>query len=392
MSAHRSRATTLSVCCVANTPGPFLRAALAPLREIADEILIAAGGTVSNGDLACYGEVADAVFAIEFDFIERHLPWLHAQCRGDWILRLDGDEIPSPEMLAQVLAAKGDDRINSVLFARRHPFPTVAQYIVQEPWYPDFQVRMVRNDGSLRFSGMLHSSAERTPPSRITEACIYHLPFILGDASIRLTRADRYERLRPGLLAPTGLDIAGALLPEKLAGLMTVRIPDHHRHLLEAVLDESRASTLPGDATAVSLEEMDAFWAGRVLQASAYRASISLIGTPAPFGPGESRPVYFLVRNDGDELWGWDPSIGPYLHLVYRLVREGKGEIEDWRPAFFTEWVRPGSSTIVPTQVDVPTEPGRYLLEVKIRHAPGRLFGDSQEIRIVVRSGGAWSR
>ena len=196
-SRHLARPAraTLSVCCIANSPGPFLKAALGPLREIADEVLIAAGGPVPESDLRHYAEVADRVFSIEFEFVERHLAWLHAQCRGDWIVRLDGDEIPSAEMVAAVLEARDDRQVASVLFARRHPFPTVEHYIVQEPWYPDFQVRMVRNDGSMRFAGLLHSAAERTLPSRIVEAPLYHLPFVLSSAEDRRARGERYEKL-----------------------------------------------------------------------------------------------------------------------------------------------------------------------------------------------------
>ena len=124
----------------------------------------------SEADLRHYGEVSDQLFSIEFEFAERHLAWLHAQCRGDWILRLDGDEIPSAEMVVAVLEARDDRQFASVLFARRHPFPTIERYIVQEPWYPDFQVRMVRNNGSLRVPGLQHSAAERTLPARIVEA------------------------------------------------------------------------------------------------------------------------------------------------------------------------------------------------------------------------------
>jgi hypothetical protein len=382
---------TLSVCCLANSPGPFLRAALAPLREIADEVLIAIGGTVSEEDLGCYGEIADRIFSIEFDFLERHLAWLHAQCRGDWILRLDGDEIPSSAMLAEVLAAIEDHRVSSVGFARRHPFPTVEHYLVQEPWYPDFQVRLVRNDGSLRFSGQLHTAAERTLPARMVEAPLYHLPFLLGGAEERMARAERYERIRPGLVLPAGLPLARAMRPESLSGLATAPTPADDRQQIEAALSASGPGRGSLAATPVSLRDMDAFWAGRVLPESAYQASIELIGTPVPFSPGERRPVYFRVRNGGSEEWGWDPSIGPYIHVVHRLLDESRTPLGDWQPSFFTEWVKPGATTVVPGAIEAPTNPGHYLLDVKIRHAPARLFGDAQDVGLSVRPGGAWA-
>lgn len=386
---------SLSVCCLTNSPGPFLKAALAPVREIADEVVIALGGAVSDEDLSCYQEIADRLYSIEFKFVERHLAWLHAQCRGDWILRLDGDEIPSPEMISEILAAKDDRLLNCVLFARRNLFPTIESYIFQEPWYPDFQVRLVRNDGSLRFSGLTHSSAERTMPARAVEAPIYHLPFILSDVETRRARAARYEQFRPGLIAPTDLPANDALLPEDRPSLITSPVPKEDVKHIEAVLsaaEQKCGSTCARTcAVPVSLAETDAFWAGRVVAEFAYHARIEVIGAFVPFAPGERRPFYLRVRNDGDETWGWDPSIGPYLHVVHRLVDQRGAPMDEWRPSFFTEWVRPGMTTIVPATLDVPSEPGSYRLEVKIRHSPEeRLFGSAQEVELIVRPGGAW--
>jgi hypothetical protein len=384
--------SSLSVCCLANAPGPFLRAALEPLREIADEIVIAAGGPVAEEDLQCYGDVADLVFSIEFAFVERHLAWLHEQCRGDWILRLDGDEIPSPEMIQEVLAAKNDRRLSSVLFARRTLFPTIERYIVQEPWYPDFQVRMVRNDGSLRFSGLMHSAAERTMPARMVEAPIYHLPFILGSVEERRARAERYEQLRPGLVAPTGLPANDALVPEILSEPVTAEVPIEDQHLLQSVLSAAGPARGVTEVLSVTLPTMDSLWAGRALPAGALRASISLLGTPVPFYPGERRPVYFKVHNLGTERWGWDPSIAPYLHVVHRVVSPEGTPLDDWRPSFFTEWVKPGMQTVIPGHVDAPSEPGLYRLEVRLRHAPDHLFGESPEVELEVTAEGAWKR
>jgi hypothetical protein len=392
VSVEAPRRATLSVCCIANSTGPFLRAALSPLREIADEVVIAVGGPVPEEDLRYYGEIADQLFSIEFEFIERHLAWLHAQCRGDWILRLDGDEIPTSEMIAEVLTSRDDRRLSSVLFARRNLFPTVESYIVQEPWYPDFQVRMVRNDGSLRFAGLMHSATERTLPARMVEAPMYHLPFILGGIEDRRARAARYEQLRPGMLAPTELPANDMLLPESLPPPLTASVPAKHRRHIEAVLSASGSAPRGlADAVPVSLAEMDAFWSNRLLLESAYRATIEVIGALVPLSPFERRPLYLRVRNEGDESWGWDPSIGPYLHVVHRLLDEGLAPMEDWRPSFFTEWVRPGMTTIVSANLDAPSDPGRYLLEIRVRHSPEeRLFGSAQEVELIVRPGGAW--
>ena len=226
----------------------------------------------------------------------------------------------------------------------------------------------------------------------MVEAPIYHLPFIVSSVEERRARAGRYEQLRPGLVAPTGLRANDALLPETLSELATAAVPIEDQHLLQSVLSATGPAHGGTDVLPVSLPEMDSLWAGRELPESSLRARISMLGTPVPFYPGERRPAYFSVHNLGSELWGWDPSVGPYLHVVHRLLRSDGTPLDDWRPSFFTEWVKPGMQTIVPGHIDGPSEPGRYKLEMRVRHAPERLFGEAQEIELTVTTEGAWKR
>ena len=141
----------------------------------------------------------------------------------------------------------------------------------------------------------------------------------------------------------------------------------------------------------VSLNEMDASWSGRTIGDSAYRASIAVLGAIVPMAPGETRPFYFQVSNEGTERWAWDPSIAPFLHIVHRLLDEQGAPLEEWRPSFFTEWIPPGHMTIVPAHVDAPTRPGQYLLDIKVRHSPQEhLFGATEQRTLHVCPGGTW--
>ncbi len=55
--------------------------------------------------LGLYESVADTVVAYEFgSFVEQSLEWLASLCSGDWIFRLDGDEVASPALIARFLA------------------------------------------------------------------------------------------------------------------------------------------------------------------------------------------------------------------------------------------------------------------------------------------------
>src|SRR3954447_13644913 len=86
---------SLSVCMLTADPAERGEAIVAPLRELANEIVIAVDARLAADALGRYLELADAVYRIEVRVIERCLGWLHAQCRGGWILKLDADEVPS---------------------------------------------------------------------------------------------------------------------------------------------------------------------------------------------------------------------------------------------------------------------------------------------------------
>ena len=98
------RLMSLSVCLIASAPAARVAALLEPVRELADEIVIAADSRGDAATLAGYAALADRCFRLEYRFYERHLGWLHEQCSGDWILRLDDDEVLSAAFVARLPA------------------------------------------------------------------------------------------------------------------------------------------------------------------------------------------------------------------------------------------------------------------------------------------------
>ena len=65
-------------------PPGRVAASLGLLRDVADEIVVAADSRVSAGELGSYDGVADRV--VRFDFrepVDRPRGWLARQCRGE---------------------------------------------------------------------------------------------------------------------------------------------------------------------------------------------------------------------------------------------------------------------------------------------------------------------
>jgi hypothetical protein len=86
---------SLSVCLITGEPAGRIAEVVAPVRAVADEVVIAADSRVDAVTLAGYAALADRLLRVEYRQAEAHLGWLYAQCSGDWILHLDGDEVVS---------------------------------------------------------------------------------------------------------------------------------------------------------------------------------------------------------------------------------------------------------------------------------------------------------
>ncbi len=153
---------SLSVVCLTDFPARLVNALLGQLREVADEIILGVDSRVASSSLGQYAKWADRLLRYEYtNSPQRAVAWLHRQCRGDWILRLDGDEVPSPALVAALpeLTARRD--VLQYWIPRRWLFPDLNSWLNELPWFPDYQNRLVHNDSTLWFEGMTHTCAMR---------------------------------------------------------------------------------------------------------------------------------------------------------------------------------------------------------------------------------------
>ena len=388
MSRTFKRAT-LSVCCVASSPGPFLRNSLAPLREVADEILVVAEGVVSDYDLQCYGDIADRLFSAGAVPMEEHLAWLYAQCRADWILRINGDEFPSEEMVSEIssILECPDPEICSVTFARRTILPMVYRYITQSPWCPDFQARMMRNNRPLTFADSCSQqetkSVARTGTMRRQLTSLYYLPFIATHFEEQFVRAERYKLLTDGLDGPPtipayGIPAYGDILAHEPAELKSTLMPSEDRARVEMALSASGSAQRDRVAASVAPRKVTPLRTASFLPEPTFSANIMLIGIHSELTAGESRAIYLRIFNRGNQEWSWRLGREPYAYVVHRLIHENGEPVDSWRPAYFTEQVKSGAATVVLSHINAPLGPGIYTLEAKICRGPNILFGDLQ--------------
>jgi hypothetical protein len=380
-------------------PPERVAAILEPLRELADEIVLALDSRVNTASQARYVPLADAVYRIEFRLLERHLSWLHAQCHGDWILRLDGDELPSAGLLGRLPELTRSTAVRQYWIARRWLYPDPARMLDETPWSADFLNCLVRNDAGLRFPGIEHlHAAPETPCAYVVEP-IYHLDLLLNSEHERRTKAVRYEVERPHLLAAGGARINEAFyLPELLPAPRLCAVPAIDVPAIERVLHgvpDDRG--LPGahddialsahEIPLVGLAQLDSFWEHRAVPEDAYQALIEPYEAHPHMAPGEARQLFFAVTNRGSERWPWGLDHFPQIRLSYRWLNvDGSIHTPEGLRSPFPRLVAPGETALTPLHVTAPEQPGRYTLEVDVLHEGHRWFGCELRVEVLVQA------
>jgi hypothetical protein len=378
---------SLSVCLITADPPARLAAILEPLRALADEIVIAADSRVDEETLAGYETLADKLFTIEFVQSERHLAWLYAQCRGDWILGLDGDEVLSRALLTRLPTLLASRRVRQFWIPVMWLYPDADHSLASMPWSQGFINRLVRNDGALRVRGLQHLHAEPASPCEYIEEPLYHLELLISDEQSRRDKAVRYELARPQLLAPGGGRINEAFyLPELRQSLELRPVAQEDRGAIARALEDrskdpsarSNGQPVAGAANRrplISLEEMDRMWEGRAVGPDAYRASIEPRDPTLSLAPSERLSVFFRVCNEGSERWPADLDESPQIRLSYRWLHPDMSVHTEAGPRSpFPRALAPGEGVLTPLQVDAPAVDGDYVLEVDVVHEHVRWF------------------
>lgn len=266
----------ISLCVLSGEPAARLRPALDPWRSVVDEVVIAADDRVGPDDLAAYREMADTVEMVRFVRSERHFAQMHAACRGDWIVRIDSDEAPSQALLDAVPELCSSKTAAQWWIPRRWVSEDATGWLDEVPWWPDPQLRIVRNDERLRFAGVQHSTADVVEPSLIRAAPLNHVVLATVPRERRKAKTEDYEEARPGLEAPGGLPMDSFYLPHRYVTRPPAPLPAEDRPHLDPLLRAYGVEPRP----ALVLHERD-----------------------LRMQPGRARPVLCTLRNTTASTW-----------------------------------------------------------------------------------------
>jgi polysaccharide pyruvyl transferase WcaK-like protein len=372
-----THAATLSVCMLAATSPAQMAVQLGAFRVVADELVVAIDDRVDLTRLGPVLDLADVVVTMTYrPPFEAHLAWLHSLCQGDWILRIDGDEIPSTQLLRTLPGLVTQPDSTHARIRRRWLYPDADSYLTRPPWTPDYQTRLVRNDPALvHVPGIMHTSVEVVGPGRYVDAPLYHADLLMATQDARRRKLRAYDQLRPGLRAQGDLSQNVAFYLPESRDVDTAPVLDEDQDLIARFLRahepsslQARAKAGPPSAGSSPVPQPD----GRE---DGHRASLALIDPVGTLRQGEVRHVALKATNEGTTHWPWLPAAEPDIYLSYRILTAGGEPVLEGLRARMPVDIRPGQSetVTVPVAVDVP--PGDYLIAFDLVHERVRWFG-----------------
>jgi hypothetical protein len=369
---------TISFCTTASGPAPRVQALLEIVRPHVDEIVLAVDRAGDPDILDACAHLADRRLTFELrGSPARAVGWVMHECTGDWILRLDDDEVPSADLLAALPAMVAERRPIEFAFRRRWLFPDAERYIASTPWAHEFLPRLGRNlPGLWSFDGRVHTAGEIVGERRLMDIALYHLVLAVTSPEERRRKAMNYENQRPGLVWD-GLPVNAYYVPEALEDLETEAVPERDRGLIGAVIDGAKPAepaTAAAPVEAADFRDLDRYNATRTLDPQAYRASISFLRPPSLLPAATVRHHELVVRNDGGERWPPGDATEPLIRLGFRWRRGADQRVVSDGRSVFTETVEPGETTRVLLRAPTPPAPGDYYLEVDVVHEHVRWF------------------
>ncbi len=365
---------TLSVCCLTSDPGARVAAIMRQLRPVADEIVVAVDSRLDPERLGRYAEFADRLLRYEFvDSTEQAAPCIVSQCTGDWVLRIDGDEVMAPALVERLPELTSARDVFQYWLPCRWLFPDARHYLAQPPWHFS-AARLVRNDpATLWHGGLSHGQFEPTFPSVYLGEGFYHLSLLVHDLAYREAKVARYLSIQSTHdHRVLEVDLNAFYLPERdrTFGIAPLPVPSEDHAAIEEVLAAS-GEELPGPPTEeimmLSWHEIQRTWPRRTLSGETYRGTIEAFERALRLYEGQQRPITVRVTNTGAEHW---PGLNrePWIKLAHRWPATNGSAAGAWSETCLPAGLAPGASALVPVAIEAPVSAGRHTLELALVH------------------------
>jgi glycosyltransferase involved in cell wall biosynthesis len=183
-----SRPLTITAAIIAQNEQGNL-AGLLPRLDWVDEIVLVDGGS-HDGTASLARAHGCRVLERRFDTFARQRNYALQHSQSDWVLSIDADECPTPQLAAEIRRRIGDDRYAAYRVPIRS---TIFGYRVRYSGTQDDRpVRLVRR-GAARWTGDVHEVLRVAGRTSQLENWLEHRT--MPDLASFLAKVDRYTRL-----------------------------------------------------------------------------------------------------------------------------------------------------------------------------------------------------
>ena len=345
MSARRP---TLSACILAHSSRAGLGRLLRELDGVVDQVVVGVDSASTDDTFALACRHADVVFRFEHvgpPVRARLLPLRRAT--GDWILEIDEDEgldDAFEPLLHELLA---DPRYTHYWLPRRWIVEREPlTYLHAAPWFPDWQLRLFRNDpGRVWHNGTVHSGYRVMGPGCWEDrSAVLHYETVVLTSEERERKVDFYRRHGSDGRSESYYRAPGNAERREVTPGPAPSTGERPR--------ERRGRVIPGIEPVPGVPTVPPW--GAALKAR--MPSTAQCGAPVL--------VEILARNTGRLAWDTSGPGWPILHLSYHLTGEdGAGGLEEGERFRLPRVVEPGGETRCHLTVRAPEKPGRYRFE-----------------------------
>jgi glycosyltransferase involved in cell wall biosynthesis len=324
------------------------------LSSIVDDLVVLLDSRSTDGT----EQIAKAfatVHRIEFDdHAVESLRSMTRLCTGDWILFIDCDEWLDDSWSREALRELTGDRYATMYwFPRRWIVPPGDRYLSVAPWHPDWQPRLLRNLPTIyRVPDKLHDAAVVAGESRFMPTLpILHNNFLVNDRAYRERTVATYLALNPGN------DCARLYLYEssyRESAPLSKRYPN---------VDRSGIPTV--DAP--------------------HAADVRILDSPATMRAGESYPIYCSIANRSNRTM---TAQSEFLWYADTFLTHHWTRVEGSAQTMYSfggarhklpRTIAPGSEAGALIEVQSPTEPGEYLLQLDLFEENVAWFSQTRE-------------